>query len=68
MENDMSDYRDPSLPVDERVDWLLETMTLKEKVGPLRQLKEWNDYGVDIAAFKKAIGSGTRPKSVLRRL
>ena len=60
----MSDYKDPSLPVDERVDCLLATMTLKEKVGQLRQPKGWNAYvrkGNDItlsSAFKEEVAFG----------
>lgn len=34
----MSDFRDPSLPVRERVEILLEQMTLEEKVGQMLQL------------------------------
>ena len=60
----MSDYKDPSLPVDERVDCLLATMTLKEEVGQLRQPKGWNAYvrkGNDItlsSAFKEEVAFG----------
>ena len=58
-------YRDPSLPVDERVEDLLQRMTLSEKVGQMLQLDSRGDLK-DVVTGKLA-GSilHTSPKRVL---
>lgn len=44
-------YKDSSLPVDERVDNLLELMTIEEKIGQLVQPFGWKTYKKDGESF-----------------
>lgn len=55
MTTEKNTFRDPSLPIDERINDLLGRMTLEEKVGQMMQLDAQNDLKDEI--LNKHVGS-----------
>ena len=50
-EVDTTVYMDPSRPVEERVEALLEQMTLEEKIGQMDMVSEWDQDSIMKAGY-----------------
>ncbi|MGB1249146.1 MAG: glycoside hydrolase family 3 N-terminal domain-containing protein [Candidatus Promineifilaceae bacterium] len=67
LEDELPPYRNPSLPVDERVDDLMGRMTLNEKIGQMTQVEQGSSHGgqdiIDYHLGSMLSGGGGAPSS-----